>query len=165
MGWRRWSTRWRVVGLRWPYHRLHQQALLGWPVVERQGCWSMLASGDSAANGFGSRSFSRVAVDLAGRGALRVSGSITARSLSLRMPARCFEEVDTVPLLTRIAAPVLLLSGDNSPIASAQHSTRLAMRSGCDAASSSPMIPPDDSSTQCTRRACFEPVPEEKSLT
>jgi pimeloyl-ACP methyl ester carboxylesterase len=32
----------------------------------------------------------------------------------------CFEEVDTVPLLPRIVAPVLLLSGDNSPIASAQ---------------------------------------------
>ena len=32
----------------------------------------------------------------------------------------CFEGVDTVPLLPRIAAPVLLLSGDKSPIASAQ---------------------------------------------
>ena len=32
----------------------------------------------------------------------------------------CFEEVDTVPLLPHIAAPVLLLSGDRSPIASAQ---------------------------------------------
>jgi pimeloyl-ACP methyl ester carboxylesterase len=32
----------------------------------------------------------------------------------------CFEGVDTVPLLPRISAPVLLLSGDNSPIASAQ---------------------------------------------
>lgn len=32
----------------------------------------------------------------------------------------CFEAVDTVPLLPRIAAPVLLLSGDKSPIASAQ---------------------------------------------
>ena len=163
MGWRRWSTRWRVVGLRWPYHRLHQQALLGWPVVERQGCWSMLASGDSAANGFGSRSFSRVAVDLAGRGALRVSGSITARSLSLRMPARCFEEVDTVPLLPRIAAPVLLLSGDNSPIASAQHSTRLAMRSGCDAASSSPMIPPDDRQPSAPDAHAPSPSPRRKT--
>ena len=35
----------------------------------------------------------------------------------------CFEEVDTVPLLPRIIAPVLLLSGDNSPIASAQQQT------------------------------------------
>ena len=35
----------------------------------------------------------------------------------------CFEEVDTVPLLPYIAAPVLLLSGDNSPIASAQQQT------------------------------------------
>jgi 3-oxoadipate enol-lactonase len=35
----------------------------------------------------------------------------------------CFEEVDTVPLLPRIAAPVLLLSGDKSPIASAQQQT------------------------------------------
>jgi 3-oxoadipate enol-lactonase len=35
----------------------------------------------------------------------------------------CFEEVDTVPLLPRIAAPVLLLSGDSSPIASAQQQT------------------------------------------
>jgi 3-oxoadipate enol-lactonase len=35
----------------------------------------------------------------------------------------CFEEVDTVPLLPRIVAPVLLLSGDNSPIASAQQQT------------------------------------------
>ena len=35
----------------------------------------------------------------------------------------CFEEVDTLPLLPRIAAPVLLLSGDNSPIASAQQQT------------------------------------------
>ena len=163
MGRRRWSTRWRVVGLRWPYHRLHQQALLGWPVVERQGCWSMLASGDSAANGFGSRSLSRVAVDLAGRGALRMSGSITARSLSLRMPARCFEEVDTVPLLTRIAAPVLLLSGDNSPIASAQHSTRLAMRSGCDAASSSPMIPPDDRQPSAPDAHAPSPSPRRKT--
>jgi pimeloyl-ACP methyl ester carboxylesterase len=32
----------------------------------------------------------------------------------------CFEGVDTVPLLPRISAPVLLLSGDKSPIASAQ---------------------------------------------
>ncbi|HWB49804.1 MAG TPA: alpha/beta hydrolase [Stellaceae bacterium] len=32
----------------------------------------------------------------------------------------CFEHVDTVPLLPRVAAPVLLLSGDKSPIASAQ---------------------------------------------
>lgn len=35
----------------------------------------------------------------------------------------CFEEVDTVPLLPTIAAPVLLLSGDKSPIASAQQQT------------------------------------------
>ena len=35
----------------------------------------------------------------------------------------CFEEVDTVPLLPRIAAPVLLLSGDKSQIASAQQQT------------------------------------------
>jgi 3-oxoadipate enol-lactonase len=35
----------------------------------------------------------------------------------------CFEDVDTVPLLPRIVAPVLLLSGDNSPIASAQQQT------------------------------------------
>jgi pimeloyl-ACP methyl ester carboxylesterase len=35
----------------------------------------------------------------------------------------CFEAVDTVPLLPRIAAPVLLLSGDKSPIASAQQQT------------------------------------------
>jgi 3-oxoadipate enol-lactonase len=35
----------------------------------------------------------------------------------------CFEEVDTVPLLPRIATPVLLLSGDNSPIAAAQQQT------------------------------------------
>ena len=35
----------------------------------------------------------------------------------------CFEEVDTVPLLSRITAPVLLLSGDKSPIASAQQQT------------------------------------------
>jgi pimeloyl-ACP methyl ester carboxylesterase len=35
----------------------------------------------------------------------------------------CFEDVDTVPLLPRIAAPVLLLSGDKSPIASAQQQT------------------------------------------
>ena len=34
-----------------------------------------------------------------------------------------FEEVDTVPLLPRIVAPVLLLSGDNSPIAWAQQQT------------------------------------------
>jgi 3-oxoadipate enol-lactonase len=32
----------------------------------------------------------------------------------------CFESVDVFPLLPGIAAPVLLLSGDNSPIASAQ---------------------------------------------
>ena len=32
----------------------------------------------------------------------------------------CFESVDVSPLLPGIAAPVLLLSGDNSPIASAQ---------------------------------------------
>ena len=31
------------------------------------------------------------------------------------------------------------------------HNTRLAMRSGCAAASSRPMMPPDDSPTQCTR--------------
>jgi 3-oxoadipate enol-lactonase len=35
----------------------------------------------------------------------------------------CFEHVDTVPLLPAIAAPVLLLSGDKSPIASAQQQT------------------------------------------
>jgi pimeloyl-ACP methyl ester carboxylesterase len=35
----------------------------------------------------------------------------------------CFEAVDTVPLLSRIAQPVLLLSGDKSPIASAQQQT------------------------------------------
>ena len=32
----------------------------------------------------------------------------------------CFERVDVSPLLPSITAPVLLLSGDNSPIASAQ---------------------------------------------
>ena len=32
----------------------------------------------------------------------------------------CFESVDVRPLLPGISAPVLLLSGDNSPIASAQ---------------------------------------------
>src|ERR1700732_5401778 len=32
----------------------------------------------------------------------------------------CFESVDVRPLLPKIKAPVLLLSGDNSPIASAQ---------------------------------------------
>jgi pimeloyl-ACP methyl ester carboxylesterase len=32
----------------------------------------------------------------------------------------CFETVDTMPLLSRVSAPVLLLSGDKSPIASAQ---------------------------------------------
>ncbi|HEX3884603.1 MAG TPA: alpha/beta hydrolase [Stellaceae bacterium] len=35
----------------------------------------------------------------------------------------CFEAVDTVPLLPGIKAPVLLLSGDKSPIASAQQQT------------------------------------------
>jgi pimeloyl-ACP methyl ester carboxylesterase len=35
----------------------------------------------------------------------------------------CFEGVDTVPLLPGIKAPVLLLSGDKSPIASAQQQT------------------------------------------
>jgi pimeloyl-ACP methyl ester carboxylesterase len=35
----------------------------------------------------------------------------------------CFEGVDTVPLLPRVDAPVLLLSGDKSPIASAQQQT------------------------------------------
>jgi pimeloyl-ACP methyl ester carboxylesterase len=35
----------------------------------------------------------------------------------------CFESVDSQPLLSGINAPVLLLSGDNSPIASAQHQT------------------------------------------
>ncbi|HVH80944.1 MAG TPA: alpha/beta hydrolase, partial [Stellaceae bacterium] len=35
----------------------------------------------------------------------------------------CFEAVDTVPLLPRIKAPALLLSGDKSPIASAQQKT------------------------------------------
>ena len=35
----------------------------------------------------------------------------------------CFEHVDTVPLLPTITAPVLLLSGDKSPIASAQQQT------------------------------------------
>ncbi len=35
----------------------------------------------------------------------------------------CFEGVDTVPLLPGITAPVLLLSGDKSPIASAQQQT------------------------------------------
>jgi pimeloyl-ACP methyl ester carboxylesterase len=35
----------------------------------------------------------------------------------------CFEAVDTMPLLPGIAAPVLLLSGDQSPIASAQQQT------------------------------------------
>ncbi len=32
----------------------------------------------------------------------------------------CFEDVDTLPLLAEVKAPVLLLSGDKSPIASAQ---------------------------------------------
>jgi pimeloyl-ACP methyl ester carboxylesterase len=35
----------------------------------------------------------------------------------------CFEGVDTLPLLPSIKAPVLLLSGDKSPIASAQQKT------------------------------------------
>jgi 3-oxoadipate enol-lactonase len=35
----------------------------------------------------------------------------------------CFEGVDTVPLLPRVTGPVLLLSGDKSPIASAQQQT------------------------------------------
>ena len=35
----------------------------------------------------------------------------------------CFEHVDTVPLLPRVQAPALLLSGDKSPIASAQQHT------------------------------------------
>jgi pimeloyl-ACP methyl ester carboxylesterase len=35
----------------------------------------------------------------------------------------CFEGVDAVPLLSRIVAPTLLLSGDSSPIASAQQQT------------------------------------------
>jgi len=35
----------------------------------------------------------------------------------------CFEGVDTLPLLPGIRAPVLLLSGDKSPIASAQQQT------------------------------------------
>ena len=35
----------------------------------------------------------------------------------------CFEEIDTVPLLPRIAQPVLLLSGDKSPIASGEQQT------------------------------------------
>jgi pimeloyl-ACP methyl ester carboxylesterase len=35
----------------------------------------------------------------------------------------CFEEVDTLPLLPGITAPALLLSGDKSPIASAQQKT------------------------------------------
>ncbi|HXP06011.1 MAG TPA: alpha/beta hydrolase [Stellaceae bacterium] len=35
----------------------------------------------------------------------------------------CFEGVDTLPLLPGIKAPVLLLSGDKSPIASAQQKT------------------------------------------
>ena len=35
----------------------------------------------------------------------------------------CFEGVDTLPLLPGIKAPVLLLSGDKSPIASAQQQT------------------------------------------
>jgi hypothetical protein len=35
----------------------------------------------------------------------------------------CFEGVDTVPLLPRINTSVLLLSGDKSPIASAQQQT------------------------------------------
>lgn len=35
----------------------------------------------------------------------------------------CFEGVDTVPLLSRIVSPTLLLSGDSSPIASAQQRT------------------------------------------
>ena len=35
----------------------------------------------------------------------------------------CFEHVDTVPLLTAIDTPVLLLSGDKSPIASTQQQT------------------------------------------
>ncbi len=35
----------------------------------------------------------------------------------------CFEEIDTVPLLPQVTVPVLLLSGDKSPIASAQQQT------------------------------------------
>ena len=35
----------------------------------------------------------------------------------------CFEEIDTVPLLPRVTAPVLLLSGNKSEIASAQQKT------------------------------------------
>jgi pimeloyl-ACP methyl ester carboxylesterase len=35
----------------------------------------------------------------------------------------CFEDVDTLPLLAEVKAPVLLLSGDKSPIASAQQKT------------------------------------------
>jgi pimeloyl-ACP methyl ester carboxylesterase len=35
----------------------------------------------------------------------------------------CFEDVNTLPLLPDVKAPVLLLSGDKSPIASAQQKT------------------------------------------
>lgn len=35
----------------------------------------------------------------------------------------CFAAVDTVPLLPRIVAPALLLSGDNGPTASSQQQT------------------------------------------
>src|SRR4029077_15522390 len=36
----------------------------------------------------------------------------------------CFEGVDTMPLLPRVNAPVLLLSGDKSPIAAPQQKAR-----------------------------------------
>ena len=42
----------------------------------------------------------------------------------------CFEGVDTVPLLPRVNAPVLLLSGDKSPIASAQQALADALPNG-----------------------------------
>jgi len=159
MGRRRWSTRWRVAGLRWPYHRLHQQTLLGWPAVERQGCWSMLASGDSAANGFGSRSLSRVAIDLARPGCAACE-RLDHGEIVLAADACTIASKKSIPCRCCRAspAPVLLLSGDNSPIASAQHAPGWQC-AGCDAASSSPMILSDDSPTSAPDAHAPSPSP------
>ena len=76
----------------------------------------------------------RVASGAARRSATASTGSTPARSFAtwvVREMDRtapeaaaamhdCFEAIDTVPLLPRVKAPVLLLSGDKSAIASAQ---------------------------------------------
>ena len=80
-----------------------------------------------------------------GASALPISPATPARSSLSSAASACIPGFNTAKQTT--ASP-LISSGMRVGVL---HSTRLAMRSGCAAASSNPMIPPEDSPTQWTR--------------